>query len=569
MMLRRLRKLRGLRGSRGLRGLGRVTGGALHLWRRSLQLRVVTATMLLGVVVVTSLGSYLYFRIADGLVQDRVHAARAEAARGARDAQSLFTAIDHTDAGGLNLAVYDIVQQLASTEDQRDVILLRERTKGAPIVSDLSTGSVTKAIPDDLRKAVVSSPRQQHWRFVTLRYEGGGKSAAGVAIGSVVQLPVGGPYELYFVFSLQRETATVDLVRRTFLLGGFVLVLLVGAVAYVVTRQVVSPVRRAVVVAERLSSGRLQERMTSKGEDDLARLGASFNTMAGNLQDQIRRLEDLSRVQQRFVSDVSHELRTPMTTIRMAGEVLHDARHDFTPSVARSAELLQNQLDRFESLLSDLLEISRFDAGAAALDPEPVDLREVVTRAVESSQPLADRRGSRVSVEGADEPCVATVDPRRVERILVNLVVNAIEHGEGRPVTVRLGSSADAVAVAVEDRGVGLREGETELVFDRFWRADPARARTSGGTGLGLAIALEDARLHGGWLQAWGRRGTGSVFRLTLPREVDSTLTSSPLELGPTSPASQVGSAYERIRPAELPMTPAGPAVTSLRGPDA
>ena len=541
----------------------------LHLWRRSLQLRVVVATMLLGLIVVTTLGSFLYFRIADGLVQDRVRAVRAEAARSARDAQSSFTGILHpNDAGALNLAVFDIVGQMASTEDQRDVILLREKgRRGTPVVSDLSTGSVTKAIPDDLRAAVVASPRQQHWRFVTLHDEGGGPSSSGVAIGSVVQLPNAGPYELYLVFSLKRETATVDLVRRTFLLGGFVLVLLVGAVAYVVTRQVVSPVRRAVVVAERLSSGHLQERMTSKGEDDLARLGASFNGMADNLQDQIRRLEELSRVQQRFVSDVSHELRTPLTTIRMAGEILHDARQDFTPSVARSAELLSTQLDRFESLLGDLLENSRFDAGAAALDIEPVDLRDVVARAVEASQPLADRRGSRVLVQGADRPCVATVDPRRVERILVNLIVNAIEHGEGRPVTVHLASSATAVAVSVEDRGVGLRDGEEKLVFNRFWRADPARARTSGGTGLGLAIAQEDARLHGGWLQAWGRPGVGSVFRLTLPREVGVALTSSPLPLGPVSSASNVGAAYERIRPTDVP-SPAGPAVTSLRGSD-
>jgi two-component system, OmpR family, sensor histidine kinase MtrB len=549
-----------------------ASGGrfVLHFWRRSLQLRVVTATILLGVIVVTTLGSFLYFRITDGLVQDRVRAARAEAARASKEAQDFFDAIDHTDSSGLNLAAYDIVQQLASVEDQRDVILLRERSATGDVqVSDLSTGRVTKAIPDNLRAAVVSSPRQQQWRFVSLKYDGVTRQTPGVAIGSVVQIPVAGQYELYFVFSLQREAATADLVRRTFLLGGGVLVLLVGAVAWVVTRQVVSPVRRAVVVAERLSSGLLTERMRTKGEDDIARLGASFNTMAANLQDQIRRLEDLSRVQQRFVSDVSHELRTPMTTIRMAGEILHDSRHDFTPSVARSAELLQNQLDRFESLLADLLEISRFDAGAAALDLEPVDLRDVVSRAVEASQPLADRRGSRVTIEGSETPCVAVIDPRRVERILVNLAVNAIEHGEGRPVTVRLASSDDAVAVVVEDRGVGLREGESELVFNRFWRADPARARTSGGTGLGLAIALEDARLHGGWLQATGRPGQGSVFRLTLPREAGRTLTSSPIELDRGSSAPRVGSAYERIRPVDPPVSPAGPPVTSLRGPDA
>jgi two-component system, OmpR family, sensor histidine kinase MtrB len=540
----------------------------LHVWRRSLQLRVVTATILLGVIVVTSLGTYLYYRISDGLVQDRVRATRAEAARAINDAQASFQAVSEFTPGALNSTASDVVQQLASVEDRRDVILLRQRDqKGEAKVSDLSSGQVTKAIPDDLRKAVELNPKQQQWRFVSLRYEGRAESVPGVAIGSIVQIPTAGPYEIYFVFSLEREAATAALVRRTFLLGGLVLVLLVGAVAYVVTRQVVSPVRRAVIVAERLSSGRLNERMTSKGEDDIARLSASFNTMAASLQDQIRRLEDLSRVQQRFVSDVSHELRTPMTTIRMAGEILHDSRHDFTPSVARSAELLQTQLDRFESLLADLLEISRFDAGAAALDLEPVDLRDIVSRAVESSLPLAERRGTRVRIEGTDRPQIATVDPRRVERIMVNLVVNAIEHGEGKPVTVRLASNDEAVAVAVEDRGVGLREGETELVFNRFWRADPARARTSGGTGLGLAIALEDARLHGGWLQAWGRPGKGSVFRLTLPREVGQTVSSSPIPLGPGS-AGEVGSPYERIRPAELPVSPAGPAVTSLRSAD-
>jgi two-component system sensor histidine kinase MtrB len=540
----------------------------LHVWRRSLQLRVVTATILLGVIVVTSLGTYLYFRITDGLVQDRVRATRAEADRGIKDARASFQTVDVFTSPGLNGTASDLVVQLASIEDQRDVVLLRERgQKGEAKVSDLSSGKVTKAIPDDLRTAVVANPLQQQWRFVSLHYEGRTDSVPGVAIGSVVDIPTAGPYEVYFVFSLEREAATAALVRRTFLIGGLVLVALVGAVAYVVTRQVVSPVRRAVLVAERLSSGRLNERMTARGEDDLARLGASFNAMAANLQEQIRRLEDLSRVQQRFVSDVSHELRTPLTTIRMAGEILHDSRHDFTPSVARSAELLQTQLDRFESLLSDLLEISRFDAGAAALDLELVDLRDVVSRALESTVPLAERRGSRVMIEGTEHPHAATVDPRRVERILVNLVVNAIEHGEGRPVTVRLASSPEAVAVAVEDRGVGLRDGETELVFNRFWRADPARARTSGGTGLGLAIALEDARLHGGWLQAWGRPGKGSVFRLTVPREAGRPVTSSPIGLGPSS-AGGVGSAYERIRPADLPVSPAGPAVTSLRGPD-
>ena len=178
--------------------------------------------------------------------------------------------------------------------------------------------------------------------------------------------------------------------------------------------------------------------MKVTGEDDIARLGEAFNKMAQNLQLKIQQLEELSRMQRRFVSDVSHELRTPLTTVRMAADVIHEARVDFDPVTARSAELLADQLDRFESLLSDLLEISRFDAGAAALEAEPIDLREVVRRVVGGAEPLAERKGTRIRVVGDEQPVVAEADARRVERVLRNLVVNAVEHGEGRDVVVRL-----------------------------------------------------------------------------------------------------------------------------------
>lgn len=200
---------------------------------------------------------------------------------------------------------------------------------------------------------------------------------------------------------------------------------------------------------------------------------------------------------------------------------------------ARSAELLGDQLDRFESLLSDLLEISRFDAGAAALEAEPIDLRVVVRRVIGGAEPLAERKGTRIRVMGDEQPVVAEADARRVERVLRNLVVNAVEHGEGRDVVVRMAVAGGAVAVAVRDYGVGLKPGEATRVFNRFWRADPARARTTGGTGLGLSIAVEDARLHGGWLQAWGEPGGGSQFRLTLPRTADEPLRGSPIPLEP------------------------------------
>jgi two-component system sensor histidine kinase MtrB len=300
----------------------------------------------------------------------------------------------------------------------------------------------------------------------------------------------------------------------------------------VVTRQVITPVRLARRVAERIASGRLEERMHVAGEDDIARLAMSFNQMAEALQSQIRKLVELSRVQRTFVSDVSHELRTPLTTVRMAGDVLHDARASFDPVTARAAELLQTELDRFENLLGDLLEISRFDAGAAVLDLEDTNLCDVAHRVVAATAPMALQRGVTVRIVD-DGVFMAQADARRVERIVRNLVTNAIDHADAGGVTLRLASDGGATALTVRDHGIGLQPGQSAMVFNRFWRGDPARARTTGGTGLGLAIALEDARLHGGWLQAWGTPGEGAQFRLTLPRRAGDPLTHSPLPLVP------------------------------------
>ena len=508
--------------------------------------------MLLGLMVVLLLGSYLYQRIADGLVNDRILTARAEATLQTRAAQSRFDSAGRMDPVSLTQLAFDVVGQLSSpgADQSREVILTRARNNTGPasVPTVLSSAVGLRSVPARLREAIAADPSHQQVQIISITSTNGGPVPA-VIVGSRVTLPAAGQYELYFVFPLEREQQTLGVVARTFTLGGIALVLLVGAVAYVVTRLVVDPVRRAALVAERLSSGRLHERMRSHGEDDIAKLGKSFNAMAESLQNQIRQLEDLSRVQQRFVSDVSHELRTPLTTIRMAGDLIHDSRHDFDPSVARSAELLHNEIDRFESLLSDLLEISRFDAGAAALDVEATDLRATIKRTIESTAALAERRGSRPEVIAADGPCVAEIDPRRVERILRNLVVNAIEYGEGRPVTVQVGINENAVAVSVRDFGVGLRPGESALVFNRFWRADPARARTTGGSGLGLAISHEDARLHGGWLHAWGEQGVGSCFRLTLPRHAGVPIERSPLPLRPPEARRSASVAFDTARP--------------------
>ncbi|MCA0180372.1 MAG: HAMP domain-containing histidine kinase [Actinobacteria bacterium] len=542
-----------------------VLSRIIRPWRRSLQLRVVTSTVVLGMLAISILGAYLFQQLADGLTDDRVRTARAEAQVLAARAQSTF---DSTSAGAdtaefNNVAVGAVVALAPPpTDTTRYVVFTRALDNTAAIRLDtvLTGGLRTSPVPTALKEAVRADPDRQQVTIIqlqrsTLVTEPSSASwtrpdLPAVVIGSQVQASTAGPYDLYFIYPLDREQATLDLVQRLFVIGGLLLVSLLGALSWLVTRQVVSPVRRAAGVAERLAAGHLNERMSARGADDLALLGKSFNDMADHLQSQIRQLEDLSRVQQVFVSDVSHELRTPLTTIRMAADLMYDQRADLAPSLGRSVELLHDQLDRFEALLADLLEISRYDAGAMSLEVDQVDLAALATRVVSGVESLAQRRGSEVTVEAPAEGVTAEADARRVERIVRNLVVNAIEHGEGRPVVVSVAANESAAAIAVRDQGVGLRPGESALVFNRFWRADPARARTTGGTGLGLAISLEDARLHDGWLQAWGEPGKGSVFRLTLPRSAGMPIAESPLPLAPRPPAD--ADATTRLRPVRL-----------------
>ena len=529
------------RGQRSLADASRAVRDAVtyvgRRWRQSLQLRVVTTTMLLGLFVVSILGGVLHEQISSGLESDRVATATYESLNLTTQAQNRWDNSTSTSVDELDQAARDIMSGILAEpgpQPSRYVVMNRSAGNDSDVVlASLTSGALDlESVSPELQAAVAASPGRQQTQMSEVTVEG--ENLPAVVVGSVVEVPNAGAYDLYFIYPMEQEVATMGLIGNSFVIAGIILTVLVGAVAWVVTRQVVKPVRRAGEVAQRLSAGKLNERMPTRGEDDLALLATSFNGMADSLQSQIRQLEGLSAVQQRFVSDVSHELRTPLTTIRMAVDLIHESRRDFEPTVGRSAELLAGELDRFEDLLADLLEISRFDAGAADLDVEPVDLRGTIAKVVEAARPLAERRGSVVTVHAPDEPAEAEVDERRVERILRNLVVNAIEHGDGRPIDLYVAVGSDAVAVVVEDHGVGLRPGEAANVFTRFWRADPARARTTGGTGLGLSISLEDARLHNGWLQAWGERGVGSRFRLTLPQRSGDTLHGSPLPLSTT-----------------------------------
>ena len=498
----------------------------VHTWRNSLQLRVGATTVIVAGVVVIVTGIFLVDQVAGGILRAKREAAVKQATIGLQTATSVLSGVDTGVVADVADAQLTITQSLTANGTSAGLFSIAIES-AAVSVGSTSAG----AIPSALRRTVQRGNLAVE--YAPMQATGsGGPLVRGLIVGEPVQAPTG-LFELYYLFPLTAEQQTIALVQRTALISGIALVILVLAIALLVTRQVVEPVRVAAVTAGRLAAGDLSQRIKVRGSDDLARLGRSFNDMAGSLQRQIRRLEDLSRLQRRFTSDVSHELRTPLTTIRMATELLHANRGEFPAELARSVELLQAELDRFEALLGDLLEISRYDAGAARLDSETVDIRGIVATTVDAYRVLAQRNGTELRIKEPDFPVTADVDPRRVERVLRNLIGNALDHGEGRPIVVTVGCDDDAVAVAVRDHGVGLRPGEAGLVFNRFWRGDPSRSRLTGGTGLGLAISLEDARLHDGWLQAWGERGRGADFRLTLPRHAGHTLMGSPLPLGP------------------------------------
>lgn len=542
------------------RNLGEQLG---HIWRRSLQLRVVVSTLTLSLIVITILGVVLTSQITDRLLDAKINAAVEEMSRARNTVQSTLTGVRDSSTplvrlddarralssgnsgGGSSGAAGSYDTALAMFSDNREV-----------------TAGPIQEIPPELRHFVQSN--QVSYQFATVSDPDGYRGPA---------LIIGSPsadvdsLEIYLIFPLANEKRSLDLMRGTMLIGGVVLLVLLAAITALVTRQVVLPIRSAARIASRFADGRLKERMLVRGEDDMARLAMAFNEMAESLSNQITQLEEFGNLQRRFTSDVSHELRTPLTTVRMAADLIHGSSDDLDPALARSAELLVNELDRFEGLLNDLLEISRHDAGVAELQVESLDVRMCARAAVSTVRHLAKESSVELVVDMPEEPLVAEVDPRRVERVLRNLLANAIDHSEGKPVLMRMRGDLDAnaVAIVVRDQGVGLRPGEEKLVFNRFWRSDPSRMRRSGGTGLGLSISVEDANLHEGKLEAWGEIGVGASFRLTLPLVRGRKLGTSPLPLEP--PKKRGGSPAEPPLPevftGENPVVPDGAIATS------
>ena len=502
-------------------------------WSKSLSLRIIATTFVVSTILVTVIGLVLINRVSSGILTSKELSSLTEASSAINDAQRVVTATD-TGSGlpTLSVVVDTAVTSLAVRAGQSglyDVLFLASPEISKQGLPERGTNLVSEnSVSEELRTKVERTDKLL-WAYTNIIYLDG-REVPGLVAGAPIEINNVGTYSLFLLFPLDKEQETIGIIKSSVLATGIFLIFGLIILVWYLTRSVLSPVRKTADAAERLRMGLLHERVPVSGEDDLAKLAGSFNSMAASIQQQIGQLEQMSRMQKRFVSDVSHELRTPLTTVRMAADVLYESRDQYTGETARAAELLSTQIERFEILLSQLLEISRFDAGAADLSLTSINIKDLIEKTAESLSALLVKQETPVVITG-EAPNIE-VDTRRIERVLRNLISNASEYGQGQTIEIEIGSDDEALAVVVKDNGSGLKPGESSLVFNRFWRADPARARTTGGTGLGLAIALEDARLHSGWLDAWGAPGKGTMFRLTLPRDANKTINKSPLAIG-------------------------------------
>jgi len=505
------------------------------VFRKSLAPKVIISTLVLCLGVIYVAGSALNSQLSAGIKKVNLQSSIIEANSTIFSAQYRFLLAQGEKNSAIRKVIDDVIASatsLTTNENAREVVFLKSPGNSIKINYEITSNLVDpKSIPGFLSKNTRKSG-DFAFSYITIDYVNGSR-IAGLAIGQKVQIPNAGQYEMYILYSLVNQNTTLKLIESYLLLTGLFLIILIGLITWLVIRQVVRPVRQAASIATQFTAGNFSERMKVSSEDEISTLGNAFNEMAESLEKQIARLENLSRVQQRFVSDVSHELRTPLTTLRMASEIINSARDGFDPAIARSSELMVAQLDRFERLLEDLLEISRFDAEVAILEAVDFDLVALANRCADDLALVAKERSTELRIYAIAETITIKADIRRVERILRNLFFNAIDHAEEKPIAVSIIASDHDVAIGVRDYGIGLDESTLMRVFDRFWRADLSRARTRGGTGLGLSIALEDARLHNGELEVWGRPGKGAHFVVTLPRQAREQVTARLIKLQP------------------------------------
>jgi two-component system sensor histidine kinase MtrB len=380
----------------------------------------------------------------------------------------------------------------------------RWRSGGPPPKPDLDEAD----IPAELRRTVAAGTMA--WQRVTWR----GRPLLIIGAPLLIAEPDGttrnSGIEVYTAHSLLPEQRSIDgLALWAWLTGAAALVFAV-VLGTVATRGVLRPVRELGWAARLLGQGELRTRIAVRGSDELADVARTFNDTAAELERHVEQLRAMEADARRFVADVSHELRTPLAALTAVADVLDEEAAGLPEPAGRAARLVSQETLNLTGLVNDLIEISRFDSGVAALALNDVDVAELVHATLRT-------RGWTESVQ-TDLPAgvTARLDPRRVDVILANLVGNALRHGEP-PVSVRLSADPSSVTLDVRDHGPGLDEEVLPHVFDRFYKASAARARSEG-SGLGLAIARENARLHQGDLTVMNAQDGGARFTLHLPR---------------------------------------------------
>jgi two-component system sensor histidine kinase MtrB len=347
-------------------------------------------------------GSALSTRLSDGIRSVNLNSSLAEARLAFFNAQYQLLISQGATVQERKKILAEIVVDATTQrvkEQRREVLIVKTPSNKKSSVSYemSSNGSLPESIPQGVR-AKIFAKSELEYEYGTLRYASN-QGADSLFVGNRIDIPGAGRYEMYVVFSLADQASTFDLIKNSLLITGLALIVLIALITLIVVRQVVRPVREAASVAKQFTQGEFDLRLPITSKDELATLALSFNDMAASIEQQISRLENLSRVQQRFVSDVSHELRTPLTTLRMASEVIYNHRTTFEAPVARSAELLVAQLDRFERLLEDLLEVSRFDAEVAVLEPIEFDLMALIKRCVHDLGIDSDEKTSGISTK--------------------------------------------------------------------------------------------------------------------------------------------------------------------------
>lgn len=390
----------------------------------------------------------------------------------------------------------DEINGLIETLDRRAgmEVILRSGDRTFSTVRELDSGSVveslddTTADDDGLRSADIEI-EDQHFLVVS------------------PPTPTAPDAELFFLFS--RANLLEQMHRLSTLLWRlwFGLALLSALAGNVVARRTLRPIGKAGQAAMALAEGILETRLPIGRKDEFGLWAASFNRMASALEDKISELQEAAERERRFTSDVAHELRTPLSALVTSAEMLESAGSEMGPEAAWAAERLSSQVKRLRRLVEELLEISRFDARREAPNLTQVDLSDLITR-------LLRHHGWTELVEAKVEQCDIATDPRRMDRIVGNLISNSIEHGTGT-VTLRASIEGSDVVIQVEDEGPGIDAAHEAHVFERFYKTDPARP---GGSGLGLSIARENARLLGGEITLSSSSPQGTTFTARLPR---------------------------------------------------